>query len=93
MAGEGWNSGGSGRHTAPADGLDTAPALAVRGFFRPRPWPAPSSSVDPPAPSVARTAPESGAHGRIADGGRPESRLEARPCWSTARASTRSDGQ
>jgi hypothetical protein len=37
--------------------------------------PPPSSSVDPPPSSAARTAPESGAHGRIADGGGPKSTL------------------
>ena len=36
--------------------------------FRPRPWAGPCASVD-------RAAPKSGAHGRIADGGRPKSRL------------------
>jgi hypothetical protein len=57
----------NGRYTAPSDGQHTAPALAVR----PRPWPF-------PPPSVAITAPKSGAHGRIADGGGPQSRLEVR---------------
>ena len=54
----------------------TAPAGPVRRFFYPvrgpprsRPWPV-------SRPSVARTAPEPGAHGRIADDGSPESRLE-----------------
>ena len=35
----------------------------------------PLSSVDRPPSSVARTAPESGGHGRIADGDGPKSRL------------------
>lgn len=42
---------------------------------RPRPWPV------PPRPWPARP-PEHGAHGRIADGGSPESHLEAHMCWS-----------
>ena len=46
----------------------TAPTGPVRGLFRPRPWPA--------------RPPEPGAHGRIADGGSPESHLEAHMCWS-----------
>jgi hypothetical protein len=49
--------------------LKIAPALAVR----PRPWPF-------PPPSVAFTAPKSGAHGRIADGGGPQSSLETHMC-------------
>jgi hypothetical protein len=53
----------------------TAPTGPVHGLFHPRPWAG-------PCPSVARTAPKSGAHGRIADGGGPESRLEWRPRWS-----------
>src|ERR1039457_475978 len=61
----------NGHHTAPSDGQHTAPALAAR----PRPWPF-------PPPSVAFTAPKSGAHGRIADGGGPQSRLETHKCWS-----------
>ena len=59
----------------------TAPAGPVRGLFRARPW----ASVGRSAPvrgrfrhglCTART-PEFGAHGRIADGGRPKSRLGA----------------
>ena len=46
----------------------TAPTAPVRGDFRRRPW------LVPP-PSVARAAPEPGAHGRIADGGGPKTRL------------------
>ncbi len=84
MAGQGANSGGSGQRNR---------------SHRPRPWIFPPPSVarpllvrGPSPSSVARTAPESGAHGRIADGGGPESRLETRPCWSAARTSDRSDG-
>jgi len=39
------------------------------------------------APSVDFKDPEPGAHGRIADGGGPKTRLERRPCWSAAGAS------
>jgi hypothetical protein len=54
----------SGRHTAPSDGLHTAPAPAVRAL------------------SVDSAGTESDAHGRIADGGGPESRLETHKRWS-----------
>ena len=43
-------------------------SVAVRGRFRLGRW-------------TART-PEPGAHGRIADGGGPQSRLKQRPRWS-----------
>jgi hypothetical protein len=49
-------------------------------------------SVAFPAPSVACTPPESGAYGRIADSGGPESRLRPRTRWSPAGGSGRSDG-
>jgi hypothetical protein len=42
--------------------------------------------------SVARTAPESGVHGRIADGGGPEPRLGTPKGRPAASASDRSDG-
>ena len=56
----------------------------------PRPWPVPASSVVRPVlvrgpfrlRPWARTAQESGAHGRIAGGGTPESHLERRKCRS-----------
>jgi hypothetical protein len=44
------------------------------------------------APSVDFKGKEPGAHGRIADGGGPELRLEARPCWSAGSDSGRSGG-
>ncbi len=47
----------------------TATTFPVRGFS---------------TPSVAYAPPESGAHGRIADDGGPQSRLEARMRWSAA---------
>jgi hypothetical protein len=68
----------NGRYTAPSDGQHTAPALAVR----PRPWPF-------PPPSVAFTAPKSGTHGRIADGGGPKSSLETHMRWSAGGDSDR----
>jgi hypothetical protein len=43
-----------------------------------------------PCPSVISGAPEPDAHGRIADGGGPESRLEARTRWSAG--VTRAEG-
>jgi hypothetical protein len=52
----------------------TAPTGPVRGLFRARPWAG-------PCPTVVRTAPESGAHGRIADDGGPDSRLGRCLCW------------
>jgi hypothetical protein len=61
---------------------ETAPSGPVRGFFRPRPWPVLASSV-------VRTAQESGAHGRIADGGSPGSHLEAHMRWSAEGDSSR----
>jgi hypothetical protein len=45
-------------------------SVAVRGPVRACPWPVPPRFVD-------RTDPKPGAHGRIAAGGRPKSRLEA----------------
>ena len=45
-----------------------------------------------PCPSVRRTAPEPGAHGRIADGGGPESRLGTHNRRSVARDSDRRSG-
>ena len=71
MAGQPPDAGRNGRCTAPADGQHTAPTLAAR----PRPWPFPPPSVD-------FTAPKSGTHGRIADGGSPKSSLETNKCWS-----------
>src|ERR1019366_283898 len=81
-----------------------APTGPLRGLFlpppRPRPWPF-------LPPSVARSAPvrgpfrlrpwparppQSGAHGRIADGGGPDSRLEARTRWSAGGDSGRAYG-
>jgi hypothetical protein len=56
----------------------TAPTGPVRGLFRARPWPA--------------RPPEPGAHGRIADGGSPESCLEARTRWSAGGDSGRAYG-
>jgi hypothetical protein len=53
----------------------TAPTGLVRGLFRLRPWPA--------------RPPEPGTHGRIADGGGPESRLGARTRWSAGGGSGR----
>jgi hypothetical protein len=63
----------------------TAPVGHVRGLFRARPWAG-------PCPSVGRTALEPGAHGRIADGGGPRTRLERRMRWSVPGDSGRSDG-
>jgi hypothetical protein len=77
MAGQGGNPDGSG--------------LQDRSH-RPRPWPFPPPSVGRSVAVrgrfthgrwTART-PERGAHGRIADGGRPESRLETHNCRSPA---------
>ena len=49
---------------------------------RPRPWPfRPRPWLVRARPGAARI-PEPGTHGRIADGGGPEMRLEARPRWS-----------
>ena len=75
--------------TAPA-----APSVAlsapVRGLVRARPWAGPWPSVGWSVPVrggfrfgswTART-PKPGTHGRIADGGGPQTRLEARPRWS-----------
>ena len=68
----------------------TAPAGPVRGLLRPRPWAGPWPSVGRSVPVrggfrlgswTART-PKPGTHGRIADGGGPQTRLEARPRWS-----------
>ena len=75
MAGQSGNPGGSGLHNRSC---------------RPRPWPFPRPSVGWSAPvrgrfthgpSTART-PKPGAHGHIADGGGPKSRLGRRPRWS-----------
>ena len=75
MAGQGGNPGGDGQHDRSC---------------RPRPWPFPPPSVGWSAPVrgpfrlrpwTART-PEPGTHGRIADGGSPQTRLEARTRWS-----------
>ena len=73
------------RHKAGWTVGTTAPIGPVRGLFGARPWP-----VSPP--SVGRTAPEPGAHGRIADGGGTESRLGQRPRWSAQGDSGRRDG-
>ena len=48
----------------------TAPVGPVRGLVRARPW-------------TART-PKPGVHGRIADGGGPQTRLERHMRWSAA---------
>ncbi len=66
-----------GQHTAPVDGQHTAPAPAVRSR---------------PFPSVRPAAPDPGTHGRIADGGGPQSRLEARMRWSAGGNSDRGSG-
>ena len=69
MAGQGGNPGGTVSMTAPVGPsvAFSAPSVSrsapVRGPFRLRPWP-------------ART-PEPGTHGRIADGGSLQTRLEA----------------
>lgn|SRR5215467_7570469 len=52
---------------------------------RPRPWPF------RPRPWRTRS-PDSGAHGRIADGGGPQPGLETHKRWSAAGDSGRSDG-
>jgi hypothetical protein len=43
-------------------------------------------------PWISRTQ-DPRVHGRIADGGRPETSLAPRTCWSEASPSGRSDGQ
>jgi hypothetical protein len=53
----------------------TAPIGPVRGLFCPRPWPFRAR----PWPARPR---EPGTHGRIADGGSPNLRLERRTRWS-----------
>ena len=68
MAGQGGNPGGNGQHNR---------------SHRPRPWPFPPRPwlvrarpwAGPPRP-WAHWPPEPGAHGRIADGGGPKTRLE-----------------
>ena len=52
-------------------------SVGVRGLVRARPWPVDHGRW------TART-PEPGAHGRIADGGGPKSRLEAHSRRSSA---------
>jgi hypothetical protein len=54
----------------------TAPIGPVRGLFRRRPWAGPRPSVAGSATVCGPLGPpEPGAHGRIADGGGPKSRL------------------
>ena len=67
MAGRGGIRVGAVCIAAPT-GPSVAISALVRALVRGRPWAVPPRSVD-------RSYPEPGAHGRIADGGRPKSRL------------------
>jgi len=85
MAGQSWNPIG-------VVGV-TAPTVPVRGLSRRRPW-AGSVSVRRwfrHGRWTART-PKPSAHGRIADGGRPKSRLEIHNSSSAAQDSDRRIG-
>jgi hypothetical protein len=72
LPGQSYKAGRGGqrnRSHQPCPRIFLAPSVTradlVRGSSGPRPWPV-------PPPSVARTAPESAAHGRITDGGNPK---------------------